>query len=370
MSRLTQLRPTPGSLDSRLLEERPGRLPAMLRDPGTRHTQIASVLIIGPDGIDHRSDVTPDLLGELTLARIPFWLRFSGLSDLSMITRCLDACDVRHEFFPLLTETPQITRIDSFADEIAVVLHRLKLEGDPLNLVSDQVSLLLNHNCLVSIEEAPGPEQFASLTDWFTGGNGRVSREDLDDLLCYLVEDSLDDIYPILDIMASRLDELEERALRNPQAHVLSCAYQLRANLRRIRQQVWPLRHQVILFLRQNQPVMGVDGLRGFQEMTHNIERLFEGCEILRHQCDGVVEAHMASMGNRMNQIMKALAIVSTIFAPLTFIAGIYGMNFRYMPELGYRHGYVLSLGVMGIVAVLQVAWLWRLGWFKDWSHS
>jgi magnesium transporter len=100
------------------------------------------------------------------------------------------------------------------------------------------------------------------------------------------------------------------------------------------------------------------------------VEQIFESCEILRHQCDAITEAHMASSGNRMNQIMKTLTIVSTIFAPLTFIAGIYGMNFTNMPELQWRYGYISSLLLMGAIATIQTVMLWRRGWFEDWTGS
>jgi magnesium transporter len=255
-------------------------------------------------------------------------------------------------------------------DVIAVVLHRLRFSVDPLNLTSDQVSMLLTRSCLISIEEAPNRAPFDSLTEWLMQKSPVASADDLDDLLHYMVDHILDGIFPMLEQMANRLDDLEEAALRDPRPRVLTRAYQLRANLRRIRQQLWPLRHQILLFLRQNQPVMGPDGLQGFQEMAQNVEQIFDSCEILRHQCDAVTEAHMASTGNRMNQIMKTLTIVSTIFAPLTFIAGIYGMNFDNMPELHWRYGYIASLVLMGSIATMQAIYLWRRGWFEDWTTT
>jgi magnesium transporter len=115
---------------------------------------------------------------------------------------------------------------------------------------------------------------------------------------------------------------------------------------------------------------MGPEGLQGFREMAQNVEQIFESCEILRHQCDAVTEAHMASTGNRMNQVMKTLTIVSTVFAPLTFIAGIYGMNFDNMPELNWRYGYVAALLLMGMIATTQTIWLRKRGWFEDWTAT
>lgn len=368
MHSLPPLRPTPGSLDSRRLEERPGGMPSALFLSGGRADTRLSVVVLKADGAELITTCSLELLQQLVACDLPFWLRINGMGHPHRIRDALDACGIPTVFTPLVLETPQATRVDSHDDVVAVVLHRLRFGQDPLQLVSDQVGMLLTKRQLISIEESPAAEPFASLTEWLLGRWPAPGADDLDDLLHYMVDNLLDGIFPMLEQMANRLDDLEEAALRDPRPRILSRAYQLRNNLRRIRQQLWPLRHQILLFLRQNQPVMGPQGLQGFREMAQNVEQIFESCEILRHQCDAVTEAHMASTGNRMNQIMKTLTIVSTIFAPLTFIAGIYGMNFENMPELHWRWGYIASLVLMGAIASLQAVWLWRRGWFEDWT--
>ncbi|WP_254933035.1 MULTISPECIES: magnesium and cobalt transport protein CorA [unclassified Cyanobium] len=315
-----------------------------------------------------RNNLRIEELKELVESGDPFWLRIGGLGQPQLISSVLSCCGIPEVFRPLLLEVPQIPRVDSFAEVITVVVHRLRFGHDPLNLVSDQVGMVLTHKMLISIEEAPSKEPFPALTEWLLHKSPAATADDLDDLLHYLVDNLLDGIFPMLEQMASRLDDLEESALRDPRPGVLNRAYQLRINLRRIRQQLWPLRHQILLFLRQNQPVMGPEALLGFQEMAQNVEQIFDSCEILRHQCDAVTEAHMASSGNRMNQIMKTLTIVSSIFAPLTFIAGIYGMNFDNMPELHWPHGYQIALVLMGAIATIMTTMLWRRGWFEDWT--
>jgi magnesium transporter len=102
--------------------------------------------------------------------------------------------------------------------------------------------------------------------------------------------------------------------------------------------------------------------------MGELVEMLFENCELLRHQCDGITQAYAASIGNRMNQVMKTLTILTSIFAPLTFIGGVYGMNFVNMPELHWQFGYLYALVLMAVIAVAQGYWLWRRGWFQDWT--
>lgn len=368
MHSLPPLRATPGSLASRRLEERPGGMTSALFVCGGRADTNLSVVILGPETTELRKNCTTDDLRQLLADDLPFWLRITGMAQPHHIREVLEICGIPAVFTPLVLDTPQATRVDSHNDVVAVVLHRLRFAHDPLQLVSDQVGMLLTQRRLISIEEAPTAEPFASLTQWLLERSPAPGAEDLDDLLHYMVDNLLDGIFPMLEQMANRLDDLEEAALRDPRPRILSRAYQLRNNLRRIRQQLWPLRHQILLFLRQNQPIMGPEGLMGFREMAQNVEQIFESCEILRHQCDAVTEAHMASTSNRMNQIMKTLTIVSTIFAPLTFIAGIYGMNFDNMPELHWHSGYMATLVLMGAIATIQTSWLWRRGWFEDWT--
>lgn len=370
MQSLPQLRPTPGSLDSRRLEERPGQMPnALFLSGGCAETQL-SVVVLRADGAQLNNSCSGEELGQLVAEDVPFWLRITGMAQPKRIREALDVCGIPAVFAPLLLDTPQATRVDSHGDVVAVVLHRLRFAQDPLQLLSDQVGMVLTQRRLISIEEAPTVHPFASLSQWLLERKPAPGAEDLDDLLHYMVDNLLDGIFPMLEQMANRLDDLEEAALRDPRPRILGRAYQLRNNLRRIRQQLWPLRHQILLFLRQNQPIMGPEGLQGFREMAQNVEQIFDSCEILRHQCDAVTEAHMASTGNRMNQIMKTLTIVSTIFAPLTFIAGIYGMNFDNMPELHAHGGYVVCLILMAAIAAIQAGWLWRRGWFDDWTAA
>jgi magnesium transporter len=183
-----------------------------------------------------------------------------------------------------------------------------------------------------------------------------------------LIDDVLDELHPMLEQIANRLDDLESAALRDPKPKLLTRTFIHRSNLRRIRGQIWPLRHQIKMVLRQGQDLLGSEAWVGFTEMGELVELLFGNCELLRHQCDAITQAYAASVGNRMNQVMKTLTILTSIFAPLTFIGGIYGMNFEYMPELKWRLGYAYALTLMAVIAAIQAWWLWRRGWFEDWT--
>jgi magnesium transporter len=326
------------------------------------------VVCFEPTGIEERELGGAQELEPLLSRGVPLWVRLQGLADMTMIRTVLDTLGVPPHVQPPLLEHPQRPRVDSIGDVVLAVLHRFSFSETPDRLIGEQVGFLLLPDLLISLEEVPSAGSFPQLTQWLSYLDPAPTRDDLDDILHFLIDELLDSFFPLLEHLAELLEQLEEAALLRPKPRLLSRTYQTRSSLRDIRAQVWPLRHQIMVLLRQNQRLLGPDALHGFHDMEQRVVLIFEACELLRHQCDSVTDAYMASISNRMNQVMKTLTIVSTIFAPLTFIAGIYGMNFVNMPELGFKYGYFIILVLMGLVALLQSFWLWRRGWFQDWT--
>ena len=362
------LRTTPGALSSHLLDERPASLPGQLFVHGGRQPSHFSAVLFEPQGPSVMHLDTPVCVQRLVATGCPLWLRVMGLSDSNRIREMIEPLQIPEPLLPPTLEVPQRPRVDCLGEALLVVLHRLRFARDPLHLLSSQLGLLLLPQRLITFEEAPSGEAFPQLTLWLQHQGPCGDAHDLDDILHYLVDESLDALFPMLEQISNRLDDLEEAVLRDPRPALLSRTFTHRSNLRTIRSQVWPLRHQIRVLLRQRQQLLGPDALSGFQDMGELVELLFDSTELLRNQCDAITQAYAASVGNRMNQVMKTLAILTSIFAPLTFIAGIYGMNFEFMPELHWRYGYGLVLIVMALVAILQGWLLWRRGWFGDWT--
>lgn len=362
------MRIAPGSLVSRRLQERPGELPGPLFVHGGQPPTTLSALVFRPAGAQEQRLENLAALDALLATGLPCWLRLQGLADTALLGAVLARAGVPQVLHAPLIETPQRTRVDAVDDMVLVVAHRLSFSRTPARLISEQVGLVLRPNLLLSLEEAPKPESFPGLSRWLMDLKPPPGVEDLDDLLHFLIDELLDGLFPMLEQLADLLDGLEEAALRNPRPSLLNRTYQVRASLRQIRSQVWPLRPQIMVLLRQNHRLLAGEALSGFRDMDQQVALIFEHVELLRHQCDAVTNAYMASMGSRMNQVMKTLTIVSTIFAPLTFVAGIYGMNFVRMPELQWTYGYPMALAFMALIALLQSYWLWRRGWFQDWT--
>lgn len=344
-------------------------MPARLSVHGGQQPTQADLVVFGAGlpqccPLDLNRPLPPQLMTDQ-----PLWLRIRGLGDGAALDALLRTLEVPRSLWAPLLDCPQRPRVDCFGEAVLVVLHRLCSSDDPLRLTSGQVGLLLLPGLLISVEEAAqDPLSFPHLTAWLLSGAGEVGDRDLDDILHFLIDDLLDDLFPILERIGNRLDELEERVLARLDPKILCLTIQYRANVRTVRRLVWPLRYQILLLLRQRNPLLGPEAREGFQEMAEMVELLFENSELLRNHCDAITQAYTATVGNRMNQVMKTLTILTSIFAPLTFLAGIYGMNFRVMPELSWPLGYTYVLLLMAVVAAGQAWWLWKRGWFQDWT--
>ena len=343
-------------------------MPALLFVQGGQQPTTADLVLFGGDQPEVRPLELAEGIAPVLAAGQPLWLRIRGLGQDAAILQLLRALRVPGPLLGPLLEHPQRPRVDCFGEAVLVVLHRLQACEDPLVLTSLQVGLLLLPGMLITVEEAADGGSFPHLTAWLQSGAGEVGDRDLDDILHFLIDDLLDDLFPILERIGNRLDELEEQVLPHPTPRLLSRTIQYRANVRTVRRLIWPLRYQIHLLLRQRNPLLGAEAREGFEEMAEMVELLFENTELLRNHCDAITQAYAATVGNRMNQVMKTLTILTSVFAPLTFIAGIYGMNFQVMPELTWRYGYLSVLLLMVLVAVLQVWWLGRRGWFQDWT--
>ena len=368
-----QVRRSSDAVKPRRLSERPGDLPGPLFVHGGIAPTGLSALLFRPDGVSTHLDLTLEQLQDLLQQGEPLWVRIKGLGSPGLLAQVMSMLRVPDDLQPVLVETPQRTRVDAVGDVLQVVTHRLSM-GASGRVISEQVGVVLMPNLVLTVEEVPRRVAFPEFTEWLVKLPESPDRALLDDIFFFLLDEVLDEVLPLLEDLAEELDQLEEASLRRPTPRLLRQAYDIRSDLRRVRTVVWPLRSQLIVLIRQGKRLLDREAVRGFREVSTHVDVVFETAEVLRHQCDGVTASYMASISNRMNQVMKVLTVISSIFVPLTFIAGVYGMNFDpevspwNMPELEWPYGYVLCMVAMGLISLTQVLWFRRQGWFQDWT--
>ena len=368
-----QVRRSSNAVKPRRLSERQGDLPGPLFVHGGLAPTGLSALLFRPDGVSTHLDLTLEQLQDLLQQGEPLWVRIKGLGSPGLLAQVMSMLRVPDDLQPVLVETPQRTRVDAVGDVLQVVTHRLSM-GASGRVISEQVGVVLMPNLVLTVEEVPRRVAFPEFTEWLVKLPESPDRALLDDIFFFLLDEVLDEVLPLLEDLAEELDQLEEASLRRPTPRLLRQAYDIRSDLRRVRTVVWPLRSQLIVLIRQGKRLLDREAVRGFREVSTHVDVVFETAEVLRHQCDGVTASYMASISNRMNQVMKVLTVISSIFVPLTFIAGVYGMNFDpevspwNMPELEWPYGYVLCMVAMGLISLTQVLWFRRQGWFQDWT--
>ena len=368
-----QVRRCSNAVKPRRLSERPGDLPGPLFVHGGLAPTGLSALLFRPDGVSTHLDLTLEQLQDLLQQGEPLWVRIKGLGSPGLLAQVMSMLRVPDDLQPVLVETPQRTRVDAVGDVLQVVTHRLSM-GASGRVISEQVGVVLMPNLVLTVEEVPRRLAFPEFTEWLVKLPDSPDRALLDDIFFFLLDEVLDEVLPLLEDLAEELDQLEEASLRRPTPRLLRQAYDIRSDLRRVRTVVWPLRSQLIVLVRQGKRLLDREAVRGFREVSTHVDVVFETAEVLRHQCDGVTASYMASISNRMNQVMKVLTVISSIFVPLTFIAGVYGMNFDpevspwNMPELEWPYGYVLCMVAMGLISLTQVLWFRRQVWFQDWT--
>ena len=291
------------------------------------------------------------------------WLDVCGLSDPSVVRAVGD----RFRIHPLALEdvlnVPQRPKVEWYGDHLLVVLSEIRYPGLP-----EQVTFLLADRVVVSFRERPG-DGFAPVRERLRQSKGRIRSEGADYLLYSLCDAVLDAFFPTLERLGDEVEEMEERVLVSPVPETFVAIRRLKRELQGVRRAVWPARDALNLLLVEEHSLIRPGTKVFFRDCYDHTIQLMDMVETFREMASGLVEEYMSAVSNRMNEIMKVLTVMATIFIPLTFIAGIYGMNFDTkaspynMPELGWAYGYPALLLLLAAVAGGMVCYFRRKRW-------
>ncbi len=316
----------------------------------------------GPDGIDDRplqrpADVLP------LLRRWPMvWLNVDGLGDAAVLQELAALFQIHPLALEDVVNTHQRAKVEPYDHHDFVVLRNPEA-GQAVE--TEQLSLFLGENHVLTFQERAG--------DWFDGvrarlhnPQGRLREQAKADYLAYALLDAIIDAYfPILERHGERLDLLEEKVLdggRQPDGLAVELQ-RLRRDLLTLRRAIWPLRDVVNGLMRDECRRMSA-GLRVYlRDCYDHVAQLVDLVETDRETAASLMEMYLSAVSNRMNEVMKVLTVIATIFIPLTFVVGVYGMNFDHMPELRWRYGYFVVLGAMAAIVLGMLAWFRRKGW-------
>jgi len=290
------------------------------------------------------------------------WINIDGVHE----EKIIEELGKIYNFHPLILEdivdTDQRPKIKDFGDYIFIILKMHYYDKENNEIKIEQVSLIFGKNYVISFQEREG-DVFDSIRERIRNNIGRIRKARADYLIYALMDAIIDNYFTILEKLGEETEDLEAKVIKDPVPANLQIIYKLKSELIFLRKSVWPLR-EVISILEKGESVL-IDKSTNIylRDIYGHTIQVMDTVETLRDVISGTLDVYLSSVSNRMNEIMKVLTIVATIFIPLTFIAGIYGMNFQYMPELKWVWGYPIVLLGMLIIGIVMVIYFKRKKW-------
>lgn len=337
-----------------------GAPPGTLVHVGERRVEETQIRVIsyGPDNLDERE--VEDLASYLNDATGVTWIAVTGLHDVEKVRRAGECLGLHPLVLEDILDTGHRPKVEEFDDYLFCIARGFEVSRGRLS--SQQVSLVLRPPLVISFEETTSP-LFDAVLARLRGGLGRMRGAGADYLVYALLDSIVDGYFVALEEIGDQTEEIEKAVVEEPGPDVLRDVHRLRSEIAHIRHATGPMR-EVLGHLSRGESAFIADEWEMFlRDVYDHVIQAAETTESLRDLLIGMLDTYLSSASNRMNEVMKVLTVIATIFIPATFVAGVYGMNFDWMPELHYRWGYPAALGVMFAMAAGMVVYFWRKKW-------
>jgi magnesium transporter len=290
------------------------------------------------------------------------WINIDGIHDVDIIEKI----GTHYGLHPLLLEdivnTEQRPKIEDFGDHLFIVIKMLSFDEEQGGINIEQVSLVVGPNYVLSFQEKEG-DVFEPVRDRIRRAKGRIRKMGADYLAYSLLDAIVDGYFLILEKIGDRIEDLEENLISRPDARTLQTIHSLKREMIFLRRSVWPLREVISGMSRKESALVKETTGIFLRDVYDHTVQVIDTIETYRDFVSGMLDTYLSSISNRMNEVMKILTIFATIFIPLTFVAGIYGMNFSYMPELGWKWGYFGALAVMAVIGISLLVYFRNKKW-------
>ncbi len=290
------------------------------------------------------------------------WLNVDGVHQVEVIEQIGRQLDLHPLLLEDLVNTQQRPKLEDYDGYLFIVLKMLDYDQTQRRVQPEQVALVLGADYLLSFEEDPG-DVFDLVRTRLRSGSGRLRKSGPDYLAYALIDAIVDKYFNILEQAGEDIVDLEEELATNPVPDTLQTIYRLKREMIALRRAVWPLREVIGALQRIESPLIRPGTLVYLRDVYDHTVQIIDAVESIRDLLAGMLDIYLSGVSNRMNEIMKVLTIFSTIFIPLTFLAGVYGMNFQYFPELGWRWSYPLFWLVTVLIIALMLIFFRRRRW-------
>jgi magnesium transporter len=290
------------------------------------------------------------------------WVTVHGLHQVEIIEEIGKHFDIHSLVLEDIVNTGHRPKIDYFSDYLFFLLNAFQYSEEDDNIKSEQVSIILKPDRVLTFLE--GDDDILNVIKArIRECRGKIREEGADYLVYVILDTVVDHYFVAIDAMNERIEDLQEELIANPTPRTLSSINLFKRESIMLRKSMWPLREILNSLLREKTGFIQDSTIPYLKDVYDHIIQVIDIISSIQDMLSGMLDIYLSSLSNRMNEIMKVLTIIATIFIPLTFLAGIYGMNFKYMPELECRYGYFLLLSIMALVGILMAIYFWRKRW-------
>jgi magnesium transporter len=290
------------------------------------------------------------------------WINIDGLHQVDIVEKIGTHFGVHPLVLEDILHTGQRPKMDDFESYLFLISRMLSHNEDEDHISSEQFSLILGQNYVISFQERIG-DLFDPIRERLRRKRGRIRGMGTDYLAYALIDAIIDHYFVVLEKLDERIESLDSDLMSNPNPETLQSIHYLKRELIFLRKSVWPLR-EIVGALERGESNLIQQGTTVFlRDLYDHTIQVIDTIETFRDMVTGMLDVYLSTISNRMNVVMKVLTIIATIFIPLTFIAGIYGMNFEFMPELKWHWGYPLVWLVMILIAVIMMIFFRKKRW-------
>jgi magnesium transporter len=290
------------------------------------------------------------------------WVNIDGVHDVGTVEKIGLHFGVHPLVLEDIVNTGQRPKMEDFEDYIFLVVKMLTYDSKEGKINAEQVSILLGPHFVISFQELQG-DVFDPIRDRIRNNKGRIRKAGADYLAYALLDAIVDGYFSVLENMGERIEVLEDKVIVSPTSQTLQVINGLKREMILLRRSVWPLREVIGALDRGGSSLIHESTGTYLRDVYDHTIQVADTIDSYRDMIAGTRDTYLSSLSNRMNEVMKVLTIIATIFIPITFIAGIYGMNFEWIPELGWRWSYFVVWGVIVAVAGTMIAYFRKKSW-------
>jgi magnesium transporter len=352
----------------------PGSLPGTIAITQSAKPPEIVLIEYNQNEIIHLPSLTPSECASHLDTESVSWFDIAGLGDESTLQQLGRVFSLHPLVLEDVVNVPQRPKLEDRQEQLVIITQMANLKPKEAGFWLEQVSLVLGKNYLLTVQEEPERDCFTPIRDRIKRDRGIIRQQGADYLAYTLWDAIIDGYFPVLEVYGEKIEQLEDEALERPSRSTLAKIYQIRRELLALRRGIWSQRDALNNLLQGGYLLIGNSTLPYFKNCYDHTVQIIDTIETYRDLTSGLMDIYLSAVNNKMNEIMKLLTVISSIFIPLTFVAGIYGMNFNpdaspwNMPELNWYWGYPFCLGVMVTIALVLITYFWRRGWLKNTS--